>query len=143
MDRVDVSDYERFAAKLKGAEPAVRRAIRKRLREAGKPLGEHVRDEGSGSMPSRGGLRSRLLGSPIAVALKTSGIDIWVGNRRKSQIAPLDRGVLRHPVYGNRKKWVAQDVPEGAYSEAWESASPEVRARFEQVLADVMKELDL
>lgn len=143
MDRVDVSDYQRFAAKLKGADKAVQRAIRKRLRAAGKPLGEHVRDEGSESMPSRGGLRSRLQGAPVTVALRATGVDIWVGNRRKSQFARLDRGVLRHPVYGNRKTWVTQDVPDEAYSRAWESLAPEVRDEFERVLTDAMRELDL
>lgn len=140
---VDVSDYKQFAAKLKGADAAVKRAIRKRLREAGKPLGEHVRDEGSEAMPSRGGLRSRLQRSPVAVALLASGVNIWVGNRRKSQFARLDKGVLRHPVYGRMKTWVGQDVPEGTFSDAWDKVPPDVRDDFERVLVDVMKELDL
>ena len=141
MDRVDVSDYKQFAAKLKGADAKVKRAIRKRLKEAGKPLGEHTRDEGSDAMPSGGGLRDRLLGAPVATAMLASGVNVWVGNRRKSQFVGLNKGVLRHPVWGRMKTWRSQAVPEGTYSEAWQDVPPDVRAKFDQVLTDVIKEL--
>ena len=115
---IDASDYDRFAAKLKGADRKVAAAIRKRLRQAAKPIGEHVREEGSDPMPARGGLRDRLRGSRVTTALRGSGVDIWVGNRRKSQLSPIDRrGVVSHPVYGNRKNWASQSVPEGTFSD--------------------------
>jgi hypothetical protein len=141
---IDASDYDRFAAKLKGADRKVAAAIRKRLRQAAKPIGEHVREEGSDPMPARGGLRDRLRGSRVTTALRGSGVDIWVGNRRKSQLSPIDRrGVVSHPVYGNRKNWASQSVPEGTFSEAFQSVPPEARAEFEKVFRDVFKELGL
>lgn len=140
---IDASDYARFAAKLKTADKAVQRAIRKRLRAAAKPIGEHVRDKGSERMPARGGLRDRLLSAPVTTALRGTGADVWVGNRRKSQFSPIDRrGVLRHPVWG-RKWWVTQGVPAGTYTDAVEQLPPEARAEFEKVFGDIYKELGL
>jgi hypothetical protein len=139
---IDASDYDRFVAKLKGADKKVANAIRRRLREAAKPISEHVREQGSDPMPSRGGLRDRLRGAKVSTALRQSGVDIWIGNRRKSQISPIDRsGLLRHPVYG--KAWTSQAVPSGSYSDAFQSVPPEARAEFEKVFRDVFKELGL
>ena len=138
---IDVSDYKRFQARMKSAPAAVKRAIRKRLREAGRPLGEHVRDQGSEAMPSRGGLAARLAGSPVSTALLASGVNIWVGNRRKSQFTLLNKGLLRHPVWGNPKVWRSQPVPEGTYSAAFADVPADVRRNVEHVLTDAIKEL--
>ena len=51
---VDTSDYKAFTAKLKGAEKSVARNLRKRLREAGKPLADGLLQDGPEGLPSPG-----------------------------------------------------------------------------------------
>ena len=45
--------------------------------------------------------------------------------------------------YGNAKKWVAQSVPEGTYTEAFQDLPPDARAKLDLILTDAMKELNL
>ena len=138
---ISAEDYARFAAALKQADKAVARAIRKRIREVAAPIGAHVVAEGSASMPSRGGLAARLASGKPAVSILAKGASINL--KKGANYKGLDSGVLRHPVYGNAKKWVAQSVPEGTYTEAFQDLPPDARAKLDLILTDAMKELNL
>lgn len=140
MATVSAEDYARFAAALKGADKAVARAIRKRIREESVPIGEHVVREGSADMPSRGGLSERLAAGRPTVSILAKGASI--GLRRGGNYATLNRGILRHPVWGT-KKWVAQPVPAETYTAAFEDLPPESRERLSEIITDAMKELGL
>lgn len=130
----------RFAAALKGADKAVARAIRKRIREEATPIGEHVVQEGSADMPSRGGLSERLAAGRPTVSILAKGASINL--RKGANYQGLNAGVLRHPVYG-RSKWVAQSVPANTYTEAFEDLPPESRERLSEIITDAMEELGL
>ena len=137
---ISAEDYARFAAALKQADKAVARAIRKRIREVAAPIGAHVVAEGSASMPSRGGLAARLASGKPAVSVLAKGASINL--KKGANYKGLDAGVLRHPVYGS-SKWVAQSVPEGTYTEAFQDLPPDARAKLDLILTDAMKELNL
>ncbi len=137
---VKADDYARFAAKLKAADRAVSRAIRKRIREAATPIGREVLATGSESMPSSGGLRARLQGSRPAVSI--TGLRATINLRKGANFAGLNAGVLRHPVYG-RSRWVAQDVPSDTYTDAFQNLPPGARADLDNVMTDAIKELGL
>lgn len=147
---VSAEDYVRLQKKLKDVDRKVARAIRKRIREAVGPIGRHVLEYGIEKMPARGGLQAYLKGhSPISTSMRSSGVDIWLGSKKKSQISLLNRGLLRHPVWGRddrtRKQWgwSTQEVPEAAFSEALQNLPSDVQHRLELVMINVMKELDL
>ena len=53
----------------------------------------------------------------------------------------MEAGRLRHPVYGNRKKWVAQPVPANAFSRAFQSGAPEAREAVAQAVTDIIEEI--
>jgi hypothetical protein len=123
-------DLQKVADALKeaGDKDLVNR-FRKRLRDAGKPIGLRVLNRGADEMPQRGGLsnhikavgkvsvNSALQGrvASISVVLRTKGTDL----------RSINRGELRHPVFGNREVWVGQPVPVGAWTRAFEAERQE------------------
>ena len=162
-------DYQRMQAKLKDIDKKVARIYRKRLREAAPPLGRHVLEYGIEKMPKRGGLQAYLKGnSPISTSARPSGVDLWLGSKKKSQLSLLNRGMLRHPVFADptatrtftkataTKKgiktssntvrqwaWVNQKVPAEAFDEALKHIPESVALKFNAVVADIIKELEL
>lgn len=140
---VDVlaGDYVRMLKKLRTIDRKIKRAYMKRIREAAGPLGRHVLTAGSDKMPSRGGLRAKLRASQVTTTVREGGVDIWAGNRRRSQFGRINRlGRLRHPVW-NRGGWSDQKVLAGTYSEAFLSLPADDRERLAKVLTDITKEL--
>ena len=140
MATVSAEDYARFAAALKGADKAVARSIRKRIRAEATPIGQHVIQEGSADMPSRGGLAARLAAGRPAVSMLAKGASINL--RKGGNYQSLNAGVLRHPVY-RTGRWAAQPVPAGTYTTAFEDLPPESRERLSEIITDAMKELGL
>ncbi len=140
---VDViaSDYVKLIGKLKTVDRKVKRAMLKRIREAAGPIGRHVLATGSAKMPSRGGLSDRLARDKTTTAVRGTGVDIWLGNKRRSQINRINRlGLVRHPVWG-RAWWSDTKVLAGTYGDAFQQLPPEDRANLAKVLDDIMKEL--
>jgi hypothetical protein len=147
---VKAEDYVRLQRALKDADRKVARAIRKRLREAAGPVGRYVLEYGVEQMPRRGGLQAYLAGhSPVGTSMRSTGVDIWLGSKKKSQLSLINRGFLRHPVWGRsdrtRKQWgwSTQSVPEEAFTEALDHLPVEISVRLRRVVADALKELGL
>lgn len=140
MTQISADDYKRFAAALKQADKAVARGIRKRIRAAAGPIGRIIIETGSEGMPSRGGLRARLMAARPAISV--TGMAANVNLRKGADFSSLNRGILRHPLFGHGP-WQQQGVPAEAYTAAMANLPPAARADLENVLVDVMKELGL
>lgn len=138
---VDASDYQRMAAKLKAADKTLKRHVTAGIRAVAKPAGEAVIREGSEAMPSRGGLRAYLQGGGrVSLRMRGEGAELALGNRQGIKLGPLDRGELRHPVFG-RKVWVGQRVPDDTYTKVIEAQLETLRPRMEQAVEDALKEM--
>jgi hypothetical protein len=57
--------------------------------------------------------------------------------RNKHEIKALDRGRLRHPLYGNKEHWYTQTVQAGWFSTPIEEMSQEIRVEVSEALARV------
>lgn len=176
MADVQADDYTKLQKALKdpGLDKKVARAYSKRLREAAGPLGRLVLEHGVDEMPSGGGLQDYLMGrSPVAVSARSRGVDVWLGNKKKSQLSLMNRGFFRHPVFGTEDRtrtfehsstitrgknkgkakvtrntvrqwaWVNQKVPAGAFDRALEHLAPEAQKRLAGTITDILKEIDL
>ena len=139
---VDVSDYKAFYERLKAADRSVQSSVRRRLAEVGKPLAQAVVKGGPEGLPSGGGLGEWLRAAKGTVSVTKVRLTIQVSKGRKSDLGALNRGMLRHPVFGNRRRWVLQGVAAGTYDKAFEN---EVEAHalddLQHALDDVMGEL--
>lgn len=89
-----------------GAADAQRREYRAALRTAAKPMSDGVRADLGGYMPHRGGylavlggaLRARILPERTGVLIRNTA----KGKARGRDLKSLERGRLRHPVFGRR-----------------------------------------
>jgi hypothetical protein len=148
-ERVSAEDYKKLQAAIKGLDKKIARIYRKRIKEAAGPIGRLVLEFGAEKMPHRGGLAAYLEGSKVAVSARATGADLWLGSKKKSQISLLNKGLLRHPVWGRgdrtRKQWgwSTQKVPAEAFSEALNHLPPEATHRLNAVMTDIIKELKL
>lgn len=144
---VSAEDYKKLQAAIKAlTDKKLARIYRKRLREAAGPIGRLVLEKGVEEMPRRGGLQAYLLGrSPISTSMRSTGVDLWLGSRRKSQLSAINRrGVVRHPVWGHRdRKWAETEVPDEAFTKALEHLPPEATRRLNAVMTDITKELKI
>ena len=72
-------------------------------------------------MPKRGGLaeRVRSQGRVSVLINLRSGVRIQLANRGGMYMGAFESGTIRHPVYGNRKAWVSQQVPGGKGAESF------------------------
>lgn len=147
---VSAEDYKKLQAAIKGlADKKIARIYRKRIREAAGPIGRLVLEKGVEKMPARGGLQAYLMGSPVAVSMRSTGADIWLGSKKKSQISLMNKGLMRHPVWARSDRprsqwgWANQKVPDGAFTAALEHLPAEATRRLNAVMDDIIKELEL
>lgn len=59
------------------------------------------------------------------------------GNPRPREVTAINRGVLRHPLFGNRDRWYAQQVTPRFFHEPLEKQASQIRTELDRVLAEV------
>ena len=147
---IDASDYKAFAQRLKAADRKVASGLRRRVRDAAKPLGDAIAKDGPEGLPSSGGLadwlrqaKPGLSMTQTRMAIKLTGLK---GSRtqKTSDLNAINRGRLRHPVYaqpGRKAGWANQPVQAGTYDAAIDTHGAEALEDIARVLDDVMKEI--
>ena len=121
------------------------REFNRAIRTSAREVGREVLQTGTAAMPS--GVRGHLSDGAPQVSIRGQSKDtLTVELRLKGQRSPhdfksLDRGTLRHPMWGRRTgAWAAQDVPAGEYTEAFSAQSDTVRRAILTEIKDVTRE---
>ena len=130
---------------LKQADRSIKNEFTKELRTAGKPAGEAVRTAYADSMPRRGGFAESLRTSKVGVRNRLSGkgagVRVEVANDHSLRL--IEKGRLRHPVFGNRKaKWAEQKVPAGVGNKAFAKQKYRVQARLLLAMGRVARKIE-
>lgn len=102
----------------------LRRELNKGIREGAKPLVDDARAAARANLPREGGLAERIATKPTAISSTATGVRVRV---RGSDATSLDRGILRHPVFGNRDVWVTRNIRPGWFTDAMKREAPKVR----------------
>ena len=102
-----------LAARLKvTGEKGLRTQLLRGLKSGAEPLVKKVAEAARSQLPHGGGLNEQVAGQKVKVQVRTGARTAGV---RMTTTAPdtsqTDAGFVRHPVYGNRKKWVTQQIP--------------------------------
>lgn len=119
----------------------------KALREAAKPLKPAVRAEALASMPSGYGpvlSRSLRFRQAVKESAHTAHVTVRVygdGRRQRRMVPNLNRGQLRHPLYGNREFWFDQAVRAGFVDRPFNRLKPGVAREMQRVIDDVAKQI--
>lgn len=147
MARIEIraQDFKRMALDLRDAgEKDLRRQLFRGLQSATKPARQDVLDAIPDYMP--GGYAAVLQGDLKLSASSKGGknpqVKIKAKGRRKDRfVGPLDRGRLRHPLFGNRGFWYSQSIEAGFWTDTLTARQDEVRAELERRMAEVVRQL--
>lgn len=118
MSSFQVTGAEQFLRASKALKAAgelgLRKELHKAMRVAVKPLTPLTRAAAMEQLPKRGGMNVRVAKAkqtPQArTGARTAGVRLTVG-KSGSGARGANVGVVRHPVFGDAKKWVDQPVP--------------------------------
>ncbi|MGW0131890.1 hypothetical protein [Streptomyces sp. NPDC003299] len=142
--------------------PRLRQNAARRIRRAAEPLqrdlqqairgvqlpgsGRKVR---GGPSPTTRPLRATLAGA-VRISVRSGanpGARVWLDRSRlpedlRNMPTVINDGRVRHPVFGNRKRWTTQWArPTGWWSRTVEAGTPRMRAEVERILGDVRRDL--
>lgn len=143
-DDFEIRGADEFLRLSKALKHAGRTELRKDLtnglKRAARPLTPKTRAEALRRLPQRGGLAAQVAKEPqrvqVRTGVETAGVRLVVGKKRGGAQA-ANRGVIRHPVFGNRDVWVSQSVPPGWFDETIKGEAPAIRRELEKVLEDI------
>lgn len=138
-------EFLRLSKALKHAgRTDLRKELHAGLKRAARPLIPKTRAEAMRRLPQGGGLAARVAKVPQRVDVRTGrdpGVRLVVSksSRGSAAAAGANRGVVRHPVFGNRDVWVAQSVPPGWFDDPIKDSAraPAIRRDLEQAIETV------
>ena len=124
----------------------LRKELYRGIQRAGKPARAAVVAAAREVLPKRGGvndfiadaLKTRI--STLANRSNDAAIRL-TASRKGTDLRSINRGRLRHPVFGNRKAWSDTKVPKGWVEAAVVEQTPEIRKEIVKVLDDVAEKM--
>lgn len=144
----NAEDFARAAKRLKaeGSQgKGLRRELLKGLNRAAKPAKDAIKPSVLVKLPHRGGLAATIAGD---ISVRQSNVStganprVRIVVRGNHDILGMDRGVVHHPVFGNRDAWRTQSIPARAFTEPVEKRAPQMRQEMSQVIRDVAKKVE-
>ncbi len=130
--------FEQFANELKAFDgrKEIINEIRRDFRKGLPPFLRLVRASALAKLPSEGGLGAWVAKSRATIKFRdtgrSAGFKVKMSRKNVADRADLKRldeqGVTRHPLYGNRGFWYAQQVVAGFFTSVWDAADWEQRA---------------
>jgi len=150
-------DFADLRKRMAGAPKELRSTLTKALADASKPLADAARENAQKTLPTGGGRSKTSDGDNESVADRVIGARFTTkvkgGNRPKSVItateaggktidlARLDRGRLRHPLFGNAAHWYAQKVPERWFSKPMSDSAEQFEKSLTEAVDRVTKDI--
>lgn len=122
---------------------ALKRRFLATIREGARETIPDIRQSARDNLPRRGGLNERVAAAPfgVRVALAPSGGRVSIVGRGQKELRDIDRGRLRHPVFGNRKRWVQQSVEPGFASKPAAARAPKIQLEIAIVMRHTAEEI--
>jgi PhoPQ-activated pathogenicity-related protein len=113
------------------------------MSEETKPTRLKVKASALSELPQRGGLNKWVARTPSAntdFRDKSAGVRIQM-QKKGHDIASLNRGRLRHPVFGHRSTWVQQSIAPGFFTKPIQDDADDLKRRISAALDKYMDEL--
>lgn len=145
---IRIQGADQLEALAKALKAAGNNELRKELlagiRAAAKPTVADVKANLGAHLPRRGGFAAIMARSSIGVRTRTSGQNTGVriqAKHSKHDLVAIDRGILRHPVFGNRDRWVTQTIVPGLVSNPIEDAKPRIRTGVLEAMENTARKI--
>lgn len=138
-----------FARRIRRAAEPLHRDLQQAVRTMDlRPAPRRTRQ--GGSSPTSRPFRKMLAGG-VRLSVRTSGSPgarVWVDRSRlepkaRNVLNQIDNtGRLRHPVFGNRRRWVNQTAQAGWWSRRVRAGTPRMQAEIARIVDDVRRDLE-
>lgn len=114
------------------------------IRQVTNPIRENVRKSARETLPRRGGLGALIASSKIRVQRRASGASVGIRMVGSSEhdIAAMNAGIVRHPLYGNKRHWFEQAVRPRWWDEPTEEAAPLARVAIVDAMERVKRKIE-
>ena len=149
---VDINGVDQFAALARTlkelGDKGLQRELNKAISDAVKPFRQSVRQSALDTLPAKGGLNRRTADRVSPRLRKRSGRAaqgvrmVATGKQGLRNLAALDEGWVRHPVFGGSADWVQQDVTPGFWSRPAEELLEPTRDKIIEAMESVAKKID-
>ena len=138
-------DFVRVQKALKAAATKeMRTELRKIMSEETKPTRKKVKQSAIDNLPTGGGLNKWVARIPSAntdFREKSAGVRIRM-QKKGHDLAALNRGRLRHPLFGNRKHWYMQAIEPGFFTKPIEDDEEALKRRIQAAIEAYMDRLE-
>jgi hypothetical protein len=135
----------RLARRLKeDGNKELRKKLMAGIQRATRPLREEIKVAARRQLPRSGGLNEFVASGKFSTKTRSGGRKVGVritGVKSGHDIRAIDRGRLRHPVWGNRRRWVNQRVRPGFFTKTIEDRAHIVRDELVDVMQEVAREV--
>lgn len=130
------------ALKAFGAKD-LRNELNRGATRAIRPVRAEVRRSAKVWLPKRGGLAKQIASSTMRTrrvyTTRSAGISLQVTS--KHHIGTMNRGIVRHPVFGDDDTWTTQRINKGWWNEAVRRTAPGARREMQRVIREVAGDL--
>lgn len=109
------------------------------LNRATKPMRAQAKLEALRRLPKGGGLNRHVAKTRLVTRANRGGV--YVTSVTRGQARLIDKGAVRHPVFGNREVWRTTDVPRGWFTVPMQAGAPRGRRELIAVFDDVAKSI--
>lgn len=148
MADVEIRGGDKFSKVAKELKKVGAKDLQKELysaiNRATKPMRAEAKKSAEMHLPKAGGLNKRVSRARMSTRRRTGkNPGVTIVAKGMDQLAMMDRGMVRHPVWGNRKRWVNQPIPdaEGWFTKPMEDGAKEARREILKTLDEVAKRL--
>jgi len=129
--------------KQAGSPNGLRKELYAGLNQATRPLKQAAKASAASRLPHRGGLAQRVARSRLSTRSRSggTGLGIRIEAKGMDQLALIDRGTVRHPVYG-RPPFVTQSVTPLWFTAPMWAGAPLVREELVQAIRRVAAKIE-
>jgi hypothetical protein len=144
----NAEDFARLAKRLREAGDAgkgLRKELSKGLNQAAKPAKAAIKPSVRARLPHRGGLAGTIAST---ISVRQSNISagrnprVRIVVRGTHNIDALDKGHVRHPVFGDRSVWREESVPPRAFTDPVAQRAPQMRQEMSEAIRSVAKKIE-
>jgi ribosome-associated translation inhibitor RaiA len=144
-----VEGADKFGKLAKALRQAGAKDLQKELysaiNRATKPMRAEARKSAEQNLPQAGGLNKRVARARMSTR-RRAGRDpgVKIVAKGMDQLGLMDRGRVRHPVYGNRARWVNQPIPDAKdwFTKPMEEGAEEVRTEILAAVDEIAKKIE-
>jgi len=122
----------------------MRTRLRKIMSEETKPLRQKIKKSALDTLPASGGLAKWAAKTPSSntdFRERSAGVRITMA-KKGHDLAALNRGRLRHPLFGKRKHWYTQEIAEGFFTKPIEEDGDALKGRIKDAIEAYVNEVE-